>query len=579
MIVTDDNYPIALRDGIVTFADVYRPATGRYPVLLVRQPYSRRLGLTLATAFSDGDPYQVASRGYVVVVQDGRGAPGSGGILRPFEQELEDGYDSVQACAEAPWSDGSVGMLGRSYIGFCCWLAAVMRPPALKAIAPGITGSGTYGWAYESGAFQLGFALTWAASWIKDLPRVAAPGDRSSPGNRDHTRFMRTRGHLSDALAVLPLFGMDGLRIGSPPVPYYEWLEHPDRDEYWERTDVRRRYADVLVPSLNMGGWYDLFLQGTIENYLGVTAAGGSDSARRSSLVCGPWSHDNPYRSYLGELSFGEHADPVAFGLDNLQLSFFDYWLKGIDEGYGDRPLVQIFTMGENRWRSEATWPPDGAVTVRYHLRSSGAANTMLGDGRLDQEPPDRDEPPDAFLYDPRDPVPTWGGRSRVHGVAPKGPLDQRRIEMRGDVLVYVSRPLAKPVEMTGPIELELWATTSAEDTDFTGKLLDIYPDGRRIPVADGIIRARYRRSQSNPVPVPRHEPVRYQLSLGDTSNLFRAGHAIGIEISCSDFPRFDRNLNTGGPLGREQKGIPAAQAVLHTPSYPSALIATVIPR
>lgn len=575
-IVLEKDLPVPLRDGTITRADVYRPVGARCPVLLARQSYSKGLPLTLATAFSDADPYRIARRGYAVVIQDGRGAPSVGGEFRPFLQEIDDGYDSVEWCAAQPWSTGNVGMVGRSYLGTTPWLAAMARPPSLKAIATGITAADVYAWAYQDGALGFGFLLTWAIATAKPHLDWLLRTDPDGPSIRD--RFERAANDLKGSFDHLPLKTFDGLRRLSPPVPYYDWLEHPDYDDYWERTNIRPHYPRIGVASLNMGGWYDIFIRGTIDNFVGMASQGTTDAARSSRMVIGPWGHDNPYRHYLGHLDHGPGADPRAIDLDGMQLRFFDLWLKGIDDGWSSEPPVRIFVMGENVWRNEAEWPLQRTEWTPWFLHSRGFANTLHGDGTLAREEPGA-EPPDRFVYDPGDPVPTWGGASRIHGIAPKGPVDQRGIETRSDVLVYTSAPLDRDMEVTGPVRAVLHLATTAPDTDVTAKLCDVHPDGRAIVLCDGIVRARYRLDLRRATPVVPGEVVRYEVELGPTSDLFRRGHRIRLEVSSSNFPRFDRNLNTGGPFGEERAWRRAYQTLVHDAQHPSHLMLPVVPR
>jgi putative CocE/NonD family hydrolase len=574
-VVYERDVPVPLRDGTVSRADVYRPSTGRHPVLLARQSYSKNLPLTLATAFSDADPYRIARRGYAVVIQDGRGAPGVGGVLRPFVQEFDDGYDSVEWSAAQAWSSGRVGMVGRSYLGATPWLAAIRRPPSLVAIATGITGADVYTWGYHDGAVNMGFAITLALTSAKphfqnstDDPTESAIRSRVEQASRD----------LTSSFRYLPLKAFDVIPENSI-IPYLEWLEHPTYDAYWEATNFRRHYSKLDVATLSMGGWFDIFIRGTLDNFHGMATEGTTARARSSRLIVGPWGHDNPYRHYLGHLDFGADADPRAIDLDGLQLRYFDYWLKDIDDGWISEPPVRIFVMGENVWRSEWEWPLARTQWTPFYLRSSGWANSLHGDGRLTSHPSMTSEATDQYLYDPNEPVPTWGGPSRLHGVAPKGPLDQRRVEARADVLVYTSDPLNSDVEVTGPIEAQIWGITTAPDTDFTAKLCDVYPDGRALSLTDGIVRARYRKSLAQPRLITPGEPTCYCINLGATSNLFRKGHRFRLEVSSSNFPRFDRNMNTGKPIGEDVEGRLATQTILHDSEHPSHLLLPIIPR
>jgi putative CocE/NonD family hydrolase len=327
------------------------------------------------------------------------------------------------------------------------------------------------------------------------------------------------------------------------------------------------------VPALHITGWYDTLVNGTLENFTGLRAGAATERARKGQrLIVGPWTHARPSRgsTKVGDVDFGPEA-----GLDSqdLMARWFDHWLKDGDPAIVNGPPVRIFVMGENTWRDEQEWPLARARATKYFLQSGGQANTSDGDGRLSNDAPG-DQPADAFVYDPWDPVPTGalGGYSRI-------PSDQRAIEQRSDVLVYTTEPLATDVEITGPISLTLWVASSARDTDFTGKLVDVWPDGTARALTDGILRARYRNGKARPELLTPDEPVEITIDLGATSNLFRAGHRIRLEVSSSNFPRFDRNPNTGGVIGKDGELRRARQRVFHDARRPSYLTLPIVPR
>ena len=364
---------------------------------------------------------------------------------------------------------------------------------------------------------------------------------------------------------------------------YDDWLDHPSYDEFWRSCAPRERYSAITAPALNMGGWFDLFLKGTIANYLGMKAAGGSEAARGlQRLVIGPWAH-GPLAGWFPERNFGLLSGTDGMDITGLQLRWFDHLLKGEDNGVpGDKP-VRIFVMGANTWREEDDWPLPDTEFVDYHLGGAGRANTAAGDGTLGVDAP-ADAATDVYLYDPRDPVPTVGGASFLPGLfigANAGPRDQRAVERRGDVLCYTTEPLAEPLEVTGPVEVVLLVSSSAPDTDFTAKLVDVWPDGRAESLTDGILRARYRNSLSEPVPLEPGGVYEIRVDLVATSNVFAAGHRIRLEVSSSNFPRFDRNTNTGGVIAREtaDEFQPALNRVHHSPSHPSRLVLPIIRR
>jgi uncharacterized protein len=318
-------------------------------------------------------------------------------------------------------------------------------------------------------------------------------------------------------------------------------------------------------------------MDGGVENFVGMRQKGGSEAARKGQrLVIGPWIH-LPWERKVGEVDFGpEAANPI----DQLQLRWFDHWLKGADNGVDREPPVRVFVMGANKWREAADWPIPGTRFTTYYLRSRGAANTRFGNGSLSPEPPAGDEAPDRYRYDPANPVPSRGGHSCcTSDVAPVGPFDQAEVEERADVLVYSTPPLERPVEVTGPITVTLHAATSAPDTDFTAKLVDVHPDGRAINLNNGIVRARFRDSLEQADGITPGQIYEYTIRVWPTSNLFKAGHRIRLEISSSNFPHYDRNPNTGHEFGQDAAMLVADQVVHHDQERPSRVVLPIIPQ
>jgi hypothetical protein len=358
---------------------------------------------------------------------------------------------------------------------------------------------------------------------------------------------------------------------------FYDWIEHNTFDDYWKQWSIRTRYEKVRVPALNFSGWFDVFMNGAIENFTGMRARGGSDSARKGQeLVVGPWIH-LPWQPKVGEMDFGPQAqNPVA----ELQLRWFDYWLKGKNNGVDAEPPVRMFVMGANQWRSADSWPIPGTRFTEYCLHSRGAANTRFGNGWLSTEKPTADQAPDRYRYDPANPVPSKGGHSCCRAEpAPVGPFDQAQIQERADVLVYTTPPLEQPVEVTGPIAVTLYASSSASDTDFTAKLTDVHPDGKAILLNNGILRASFRDSLEKPTPIEPGKVYEYQIAIWPTSNLFKAGHRIRLEISSSNFPHYDRNPNTGRRFGSDSALKVAEQTVYHDPRRPSRIVLPIMPQ
>ena len=564
--------PAAMRDGTILRADVFTPdGPGPYPVLLMRLPYNKERAQTYVYA----PPGWYASHCYLVVIQDVRGQYKSDGFFYTFRYEAQDGYDTIEWAAALPKSNGKVGMYGFSYVGATQWLPATLRPPHLVAISPAMTSDDYHdGWTYEGGALYLSFAQDWPMRTIAN-----SHVDRYADGAVLSAEMDQA---LLDEFTTwywyLPLSKFPPLHPEDPRVaPYYfDWIAHPDNDAYWQQWSIRLRWNQVTVPALNFEGWYDIFVDGGINNFNGMRRHGGSRIARENQqLIVGPWLH-LPWSRQVGAIDFGPLAqNPI----DALQLRWFDYWLKGIDNGVGKDPNVRIFVMGANKWRTAEQWPLPGTISRTYYLQSGGNANSSSGDGRLSTTRPvapiEAPTATDRYTYDPENPVPSIGGRFQAS--VPGGPYDQRPVLDRSDVLVYTSPPLAEDVEVTGPIAVTLYASSSARDTDFTAKLDDVYPDGTSMIITYGIQRARYRDSAVSPSLIEPGKIYRYTINVWPTSNLFKAGHRIRLEISSSNFPMWDRNPNTGHAFGQDTELKSAEQVVYHDRAHPSAITLPVV--
>ena len=570
----DLNVPVPMRDGTVLYADIVRPdASGRYPALVSRTPYGKRPVQPMAAPVFD--PVLAASNGYVVVVQDTRGRNASEGEFYPFRDEFSDGYDTIEWAAAEPWCNGRVGMFGGSYLGWTQWTAAASRPPSLRAIMPNVTWPDPHrDFLLTGGALCLANIAGWAMTSLA-LPQLPRTGLSDEEQARATARVAWARDHWQEALSALPL--RDLAPLAWPGVaPYFnDWLSHPDYDDYWASLDIEARFDQITVPAFNMGGWYDLFLWGTLRNYVGMAQRGGNDVARSGQkLLIGPWRHGQPASlAVCGEIDFGPSSvnTPATH-----HMRWFDYWLKEIDTGILNEPPVRVFMMGDGGWRTFDSWPPPEARFASFYLHSDGRANSLYGDGTLSMEPPGA-EPPDMYLYDPRNPVPTRGGPLLGSG-GQAGPFDQRPNEVRGDVLVYSTPPLSEPLAVCGPVTVTLWAVSSAPDTDFTAKLIDVYPDGRAYNLTDGIVRARYRESRTQSTLIEPGKPYQYTIDLYGTGVVFQRGHQIRLEVSSSNFPRFDRNPNTGAPLWIDAELRPAVQTILHDDAHPSCVTLPVVP-
>ena len=546
------------RDGVALVADVYRPsADGRYPTLLQRTPYDRRGGAQEAR--------ELAAAGYVVITQDVRGRFDSEGEFYPFQHESEDGYDAVEWAAALPYSNGQVGMWGGSYVGATQMLAAMAHPPHLVAIFPYVTASEYYeGWTYQHGALMQWFVTSWTSGLAVDTVRRQA----------QERVQQRLRGWERDRTSPLSSYPLLELPAPTDVAPYFhDWLVHETSDAYWSKVKVSDHYSDMTVKALHGGGWHDLFLRGSIENYLGLRAKAATPAAREGQrLLLGPWAHaaTSP-EGKIGDVTFGRDA---VLDQTRTTRTWMDYALKGIANEFAQRPPVRIFVMGENRWREETEFPPVQAKASRYYLRPGSGRN----EGLLTEGPPGH-APTQSYEYDPDNPVPTIGGRLCCGDLLPPGPADQQSLGLRPDVLVFSTAPLVRDLEVSGWLTLELFASTSARDTDFTAVLADVDDSGYARFLTDGVVRGRYRESTTTATALQPGRIYKFSIDLWATSNLFKAGHRIRLYVSSSNFPRFDRNRNTGEPILDATRSVKANQTVYHDTEHPSALVLPIVPR
>ncbi|HET8845666.1 MAG TPA: CocE/NonD family hydrolase [Ktedonobacteraceae bacterium] len=583
-IVVDYDVPARMRDGIVLRANIFRPAgEGQWPVLLTRLPY----GKDFPIGSSVMDPAQVARRGYVVVVQDTRGRMASEGEWIPFVHEPEDGVDTIAWAAQLPYSNGDVGMYGISYFGFTQWAAALHQPPALKAMIPAQTWNDPFnGVLFRGGALELGTSGSWQLQMAIDVLMKRHQGQPQALGMAIYQLAKEIDALGTGGYSSLPLREFAPLKNQDIAPHFFENFDHAlDRNyEQVRPMYILGHHNQVTVPSLNVAGWYDIFLQDTIANFTIMRKEGSTPEARQSKLIIGPWSHGgltNP----IGELNFGFGASAALIDLKidyvSLQLRWFDHWLKGIDTGMLNEAPIKLFVMGANVWRDEQEWPLSRAVETRYYFHSNGHANTLDGDGTLTVNLPAGSEAAsDQYIYNPANPVPTRGGALLMTPEFRSGPWDQRPVENREDVLVYTTDELSEDLEVTGPIKVYLWAVTSAPDTDFVARLVDVYPDGYAQNLTDGIVRARHRNFASGGAPelLEPGRAYKYEIDLWATSNLFKAGHRIRLDITSSSFPRWDRNPNTGHEFGVDSELVSANQTILHDSEHPSCVVLPVIP-
>lgn len=563
-----------MRDGTRLYADVYRPVGGsRYPVLLQRTPYNKELPGIVSLA---GDPVAFAGAGYAVVIQDSRGSWASEGTFAPFRGESEDGYDSVEWCAAQPWSTGRVGMFGVSYNGLVQWLTAAARPPHLVTLLPTVAGASAHdGWTYRGGAFELNFNLS--LSLLYFATQEAMRGSVASDRDAVLAAVTHDLDRLPDLFTERPLVDQPLLEKVAPY--YLEWLRHPSNRDYWADWSIDTRYSQIDLPVFHVGGWYDTFVDGTIKNFIAMCDETHSPEVRANQrLVVGPWSHGQPWLSgMVGDVDFGFGASAAAIGLQSMQLRWCDRWLKGVADRDDDARPVLIFVMGVNEWREESEWPLARTKWRELFFHSDGEAHRLEREGGLSEERP-ADEPCDTFVYDPEDPVPTRGGPLCCSPLYSRGgPFDQSCVEKRLDVLTYSSPFLDDDLEVTGEVIVRLWASSSAVDTDWTAKLVDVGPKLAR-NVTEGIIRARYRSGPFREEMLVPGEVYEYEIRLPPTSNVFKRGHQLRIEISSSNFPRFDPNPNTGGEIAVETRSEIAQQRIYHDRAHPSCLLLPTIP-
>jgi uncharacterized protein len=565
-IVIESGLEVPMQDGTVLRGDLHRLETREpLPTIVQRTPYGKQVA-PVGTPV-DGRP--LIDAGFNIFVQDVRGRFSSAGTFDPYRQEIADGRDTIDWVANQQWSTDRVGMLGGSYVGATQWLAAKSGAPALRAIAPTFTSSDYYeGWSYQGGALQLGFLSFWAlwALALGDEERLRSAADKEG--------LIDQLNSLDDYLARRPVGGNE---ILAELAPYFrQWLSHQAYDDFWTAVSPR---AVTGVPSLNIGGWYDIFAEGTIENYqrnAAVSTPGGQPVHR---LVIGPWSHS------IHEGTFPEHDYGLRGGfgyveLTQIHLDWFRRTLQGT--GPANEPAVRYFLTGLNRWCSAPTWPPPGEE-VRYFLHSRGGANSARGDGVLSTERPGS-EREDVYVYDPLDPVPTVGGATLLYGqrtARNAGPRRQNAVEARMDVLCFTSEQVPADTDVVGTIKARVFFASSAVDTDVTAKLVDVDEAGNAIHLCDNILRCRFRNSQVDAELLNPDEVTELLITVGNLAHTFLRGHRIRLEISSSNFPRFLPNSNTGGDevtVGAAEMRR-AVNRVFHDEHHASCLILPLVAR
>jgi uncharacterized protein len=573
----DKSVSIEVRDGTVLRGDVYRPDDQeKHPAILTRSPYHRQMAFDMSFL----PYYEAVMNGYAIVIESQRGTYDSGGQSGLGDVSLTvegpDGYDTVEWIAAQPWCDGNVGTCGGSYMGLNQWITARENPPHLKAMAPWISGSGGEEPSRHNGIVNLGVALNWL------LKMTVEAIDRQEKLGKDVSSI---RGLLSQAAAdpsqvynYLPLTDVPHFNFPGIRDMWASRVLNNDREtaENFEKT--RTPYEKITVPCFHVSGWFDFYPSGTLGHFTSMREKGGSTRARQGQhVLMGPWPHLGPAPGFgeASSIGFGVLSSKLGSQLGEYNLAFFNKYLRGMKV---DLPAVRYFVMGKGVWKTADTWPLPETKWQRFFLHSRGHANTAAGDGLLSRNEPGT-EIPDNYIYNPHFPAPTTGCRGHLQLVrfAPS-PQEQTLLERREDVLCYTTPELEQDLEVTGPLMLHLFASTSARDTDFTAKVVDVWPDGKAYNVVcDGITRARYRKSLFNPEPVTPGDINEYVINMEAASQLFRKGHRIRIDIASSSFPEYDRNMNTGNPVGEDTRGVPALQSIYHQSGYGSYIDLPVI--
>jgi putative CocE/NonD family hydrolase len=551
-VVVDYDVEMKARDGVTLRSNIYRPADGeKVPAILLRTPYDKsspRVDRNLVTSIR---PLHAATQGFAFVIQDIRGRFASEGRSEPPSSGIEgrDGYDAVEWVAAQPWCNGRVGMIGGSYASITQWVASMERPPSLRAIVPERTGGRNAG---LFGAMQLdSTVIGWLAGQALDTISKRIAAGEATPKDLETARAAFA--NPQDAAHHLPLDQLPFLRAAGLP-PYSEQIQH----FLQSMADVDA--ARITVPVMVTSGWYDMATGDAAEIFASLRKSGGSEATRSGSrIVIGPWQHAG-LGTHLGEVFFGNHASADAGGLPEAELKFLSRWLR--DDDF-DIPVATYFVMGKNEWRQAEDWPPPGTQMRRLYLTSKGAANTRDGDGKLSWTASSTEEH-DVFEYDPHNPVPSYGGRFYDLGGSIPGPFEQQRVENRQDVLVYTSEEVDGSLEIAGPVRLVVKIASSAIDTDFMVKLCDVDTQGRSYNIADGFLRCRWRNGVDQLAWLEPGEATEIEIDLGVVAHAFLPGHRVRLQLTSSCFPAWDRNMNTGNPLGSDAQGIVAEQKIYH---------------
>jgi putative CocE/NonD family hydrolase len=543
---------VPMRDGVRLSGDVYMPfSNGPFPVLMMLTPYDNQSERYLhqhVPRFVEAD--------YAVIIIDSRGRHDSEGEWYAYVNEGRDGHDAQEWLGKQSWCDGNIGTFGSSYPGGTQIWPAPYRSQYLKALVPVAAQVDNYvGMAYMNGVLHHPWGL-----W--HIGMSGRTMQRSTVGLMDRLG-LATRLPLVSALDDI-----------CESRAYREAIQHYTHDELWKSYGVQDKYHEIEAPAYFITGWYDTLIHDNFNMIQGWRNHARSEDARRfTRLLVGPWPHGGIGSSRrTGDVAFGTQAEVDILG---EHVRWYDQRLRGVDTGIDDEPPIRLFVMGDNVWRDEHEWPLARTQYTDFYLHSEGKANSLHGDGSLSQTPSEM-EPTDQYDYNPENPVPTIGGQ--IMDGERSGPRDRRPAERRDDVLVYTSEVLREDLEVTGPIEMTLYAASSAPDTDFTATLVDVHPDGMAINITEGIVRARFRESLENPSLIQPGQVYEYKILVWETSNVFKAGHRIRVEVSSSNFPRLARNLNTGEHPGEDASMQVANQTIHHSSQYASRITLPIIP-
>lgn len=589
--VIDQKVMMPMRDGIRLATDIYRPKTDEpVPIIFSRTPYNfNTWGDGKQRTYTARKAYEAIKRGYAYVVQNERGRYFSEGEWDILGVPLTDGYDAFTWMKNQAWSNGKIGTIGCSSTAEWQMAVAALDHPSHAAMVPQGFGAGvgTVGPYFEQGNWYRGgveqmlfFAWLYGVEHDKFKPRIPAGASQE-----DLIRISRfydlapenPKVDMSEALRHLPI--QDILQnINGKREIFDKMVRRKPNDSAWFQGGLYHQDMKINVPSFWFASWYDVSIGPNLTLFNHVRNPQNSAAADDQYLVIAPTLHCSYTRATENTVVGERNVGDARLNYDAQIYAWLDYWLKGEANNFKEEtPRVQYYTMGSNEWQTAETWPPKAAVMTNFYLASEGNANTADGDGVLSLEMPEQDQP-DSFTYDPMDPVPSYGGNVCCTGNAVKGgAFDQQVMEEREDILVYTSEPLQDGVEVSGFIEVTLFVSSDVKDTDFTVKLIDVYPDGRAYNLDETIQRVRYREGYDKEVFMEEGQVYKLELSPMATSNYFEEGHSIRIEISSSNFPRFARNLNTGGNNYDESEGVVAHNKVHHSKDYPSVITLPII--